>query len=78
MQAIRTVYHGPTNYRGARITATCSSGYRATINYPHELDTEDAHRKAAVALMEKMEWNHLMDNFASGCFKGDFYHVFTG
>ncbi len=60
MKAIQTKYLGPTDYRGARIKAwvqTCDSDRRqVTISYPHELNGEDCHRAAAVALCEKMSW----------------------
>jgi hypothetical protein len=81
--AIVTKYHGPTNYRGSRITASVPSriadcdpdrvnwradaharrqdmdrpGYwRLTIPYPHELDSEQAHRRAAEMLRDRLGW----------------------
>ena len=56
MKAIITKYHGPTNYKGSRITASDEDGNRITISYPYELSGEDVHRKAAEALCEKMNW----------------------
>jgi len=56
MQAIRTKYHGPTNTRGARITATSGSGLKCTIPYPYELSGEACHREAATALCNKLQW----------------------
>ena len=56
MQAIITRYHGPTDFRGSRITATAGNGKRVTIPYPHELDSYQAHREAAVALIRRMGW----------------------
>jgi hypothetical protein len=55
MVAIETRYHGPTDYRGARITAT-ANGNRVTVSYPYELSGEDCHRVAAEALCAKMKW----------------------
>jgi hypothetical protein len=55
-QAIVTKYHGPTNTRGARISASTASGIRVSIPYPHELNTDDAHRAAADALCAKLGW----------------------
>lgn len=52
-QAIETKYIGPTNTRGGRIKAECYGG-NVTIPYPHELSTEDAHKAAAQALIDKM------------------------
>ena len=55
MQAIITKFHGPTNTRGARISATAWAG-RVSIPYPHELNQEEGHEKAARALMAKFGW----------------------
>ena len=55
MQAIVTKYHGPTNSRGARISAKAWAG-RVSIPYPHELNSEQGHEKAARALMAKFNW----------------------
>ena len=55
MIAIETRFHGPTNSRGARITATAVKN-RITVSYPYELSGEDCHRVAAEALCAKMKW----------------------
>jgi len=57
MQAILTRYLGPTNSRGARIKATCAAG-SITISYPHDLSGQAVHRKAAEALVSKLDWTH--------------------
>ena len=54
MKAILTRYHGPTNTKGSRISASDSDGNQITIGYPHELSGMDVHRKAAYALRDKM------------------------
>jgi hypothetical protein len=56
MKAISTRYLGPTNYRGARITAFDSDRNRITVSYPHGLSGEAVHRVAAEALRDKMGW----------------------
>ncbi len=56
MKSIRTKYHGPTNTKGSRISASDEDGNHISISYPYELSGEDVHRKAAVALCEKMGW----------------------
>lgn len=53
MQAIVTKYHGPTDKRGSRISASCEAG-RISIPYPHELSSPDAHEAAAQALLGKV------------------------
>lgn len=55
MQAIQTRYLGPTNTRGSRIKAWCSAG-SITIAYPHDLSGDAVHRKAALKLLDKLEW----------------------
>lgn len=60
MKAISTKYLGPTDRRGSRIIASDGDHNRLTIGYPHELNSEAAHRKAAEALRDKMGWKgHL-------------------
>ena len=55
MKTISTKYLSATNFKGSRIKATdCDNSI--TISYPHELNHEQAHMKAAQALMEKMDW----------------------
>jgi hypothetical protein len=60
MKAIRTKYHGPTNFKGSRISASDEDGNRVSIPYPHELSGEAVHRKAADALCIKMHWTGEM------------------
>lgn len=54
-QAIVTRYHGPTNSRGARVSARAAAG-KVTIPWAHELDVERNHRRAAIALCERFGW----------------------
>lgn len=91
MQAILTRYHGATNYRGSRISATCERG-RIYIDYPHEkAHGEEAHRAAAQALVARFiqedaakygtpaEKNPWAQPFVSGGLPSrDWAHVFTG
>ena len=57
MKAIVTKFHGPTNCKGSRITASDEDGNRITISYPYELSGEECHRRAAQALCDKMKWS---------------------
>lgn len=68
MIAILTKYMGPTNCRGSRIKAyTSNPGQSVTIGYDHALDSEEAHRKAAQVLMDKMGWpNELVSGGIAG------------
>ena len=60
MQAIVTRYHGPTNTRGSRISATAANGERIYLPYDDSLNSDDMHRKAAYALRDKMGWSGEM------------------
>ena len=56
MKAIKTTYHGPTDTRGSRITASDTDGNSITIPYPHEFSGAECHAQAAIALCRKMGW----------------------
>ncbi len=56
MKAIQTKYLSATNSRGSRIKAWAEGGNSITIGYPHELSGEAVHKKAALALQEKLNW----------------------
>jgi hypothetical protein len=73
MKAITTTYHGPTNTRGSRITATEPDGKRISIPYPHELNQEDAHSHAAMLLCNKLGWTGKL---VCGSIKNGYVHVF--
>ena len=53
MQAIKTKYLGATNYRGARIKATCAAG-QITIPWSYDLGTESNHDSARKSLQLKI------------------------
>ena len=76
MKAIETTFHGPTNTRGSRITASDSDGNRATVPYEYVSRGEEAHRAAAVALCRKMGWGGC-DRLISGGTKRGFVFVFA-
>ena len=65
LQAIETKYLPPTNARGSRIVAVTASGIRHVIQYPYDLDTIDAHAKAAEAIARKLHWLHDGEAFDS-------------
>lgn len=74
MKAISTRYHGPTNTRGSKITASDEDGNRVSIGYPHELSGEACHRKAAETLCAKMGWT---GNLIGGSTKRGYVFVFV-
>jgi hypothetical protein len=71
MQAIRTRYHGPTNTRGTRITATCEAG-SLTMPFDYSLNDEGNHAKAAQLMIKRLGWSGV---FLGGQFDGDCYWV---
>jgi hypothetical protein len=75
MKAIITKYHGATNTRGSRISASDEDGNRVSIPYPHELSGEDVHIAAANALCDKMKWDGKR---VTGALKAAYVHVFVG
>ena len=70
---IKTKFIGPTNYRGARIKATCQAG-SITIPYPYDLSSSDVHWAGAKALIEKLGlmWG---DKFTVGSDNDGYYFI---
>lgn len=57
MQIIETKYHGPTNTKGSKVSATASGcKARVTLSWDNSFNSEDNHKRAALALMEKLDW----------------------
>ncbi len=56
MKAITTKYHGPTNTRGSRVSASDEDGNRVSLPYDHALNQDEMHDAAALALCAKMKW----------------------
>lgn len=75
MKAIRTRYHGATNTKGSRISATAEGGHRIYISYPHELSGEAVHAAAAIELCRRLEWKG--DLIGGGLPDGDYCFVFA-
>jgi len=56
VKAILTKYHGPTDSRGSRISATDMDGHKVTVPYDHSLSSEENHDKAALRFHQQMGW----------------------
>lgn len=56
-KAVVTKYHGPSNVRGSRYSATDGDGNRVIVGALDNLNSEDNHKRAALALCEKMGWD---------------------
>lgn len=54
-QAITTKFHGPTNHKGARISASCEAG-RVYVPYDHALGSFENHQQAVFVLVSKLNW----------------------
>ena len=54
--AIITRYHGPTDTKGARISARMMTARPLFVPYAYELTERDAHAAAAAALMAREGW----------------------
>jgi hypothetical protein len=74
MKAIVTKFHGATDTRGSRISASDSDGNRVSITYNHALDHSHNHDAAAIALCRKMGW--AGHNLMRGGVKGGNVYVF--
>ena len=55
-QSITTRYHGPTNTKPARYSATTSSGRREWHSIRHETGTDENHAGAAFTLAVRLGW----------------------
>tara|TARA_R100000773_G_scaffold41116_2_gene37482 strand:- start:525 stop:815 length:291 start_codon:yes stop_codon:yes gene_type:complete len=71
--AIRTRYHGATNYTGARISAT-NGVKRIFAPYNYSLNTAENHCVTAQTFFDKDERFYIEVKKVSGlCFEGDYY-----
>lgn len=63
---IETRYHGPTNTKGARISARFTVGNMRPvfISYPYELYGQHAHKQAALAMLEKNNLKNTLTHYA--------------
>ena len=86
MIAIITKYHGPTNTRGSRISATVrdDGGWnrRVSVPYPHEKHHgEETHKVAAVAMCDKLTAEGFTytkpEYLVAGSHTGGYIFVFT-
>ena len=55
MKSIFTKYISPTDFKGARISASDGDGNRVIVGYNHA--SNEPHRAAATALCKKMNWH---------------------
>jgi len=72
MKAIMTKYHGPTNTRGSRVSASDSDGNRVSVSFDHS--SRDPHDLAVIALCKKMGWTGKL---VAGGWKHGHVYVWT-
>lgn len=65
LQAIKTKYLGPTNFRGSRVKAVCDAGAR-TFDWDDALNVDDNHKKAATKLAASLGWLEKHHMFGGG------------
>ena len=73
--AIITRYHGPTDTKGARISARMMDARPVFIHYPHEMNPREGHEAAARALMAREGWPKLCPLAAGGMPSGGYVFV---
>lgn len=74
MKAITTKFHGPTNTRGSRYSASDKDGNHISISTAFEVDSCENHERAARALCVKMGW--VQYPLMSGALKNGYVFVF--
>ena len=76
MKAIVTKYHGPSNIKGSRYSATAEGGNRIIKSADDRVSSDDNHAHAAIALCNKMDWRGEL--VSGGLPNGNTVFVFTG
>jgi hypothetical protein len=56
MKAIVTKYHGPSNFKGSRYSATAGGANRIIQSADDRIGNEDNHADVALALCHKLDW----------------------
>lgn len=72
-QAIVTRYYGQTASRGRRVSATADAG-RLYVEWDAELNREQNHQRAALALSVKLGWGR---NLVGACLPGSAGYVWV-
>ena len=58
MRVIVTKFHGPTNRRGSRVSASDpGTGRRKYFDWAHNLNPEENHKHAAEDFAKQIEWD---------------------
>lgn len=73
MKAIVTKFHGPSDTKGSRCSASDEDGNRVTISWSQVLNGEAPHAEAAIALCRKQGWTGRL---IAGAVKRGYVFVF--
>lgn len=73
MKAIITKYHGPTNAKGSRVSASDDDRHRVILSWDHALNALENHQAAAKALCTKLNWH---GELVTGVLRHSYVHVF--
>lgn len=76
LQAIVTRYHGPTDHKGARISARANAA-RIFRQWDYELSVEENHAEAALDLAERRGWLRPGTRLHGGALPGDAGYCFV-
>ena len=76
MKAITTRFHGPTNFKGSRYSATDGDGNRVIVETDFALNSDKNHRRAAELLCAKMGWSGA-ETLIEGWTKTGYVYVFN-
>lgn len=74
MKAITTKFHGPTNTKPSRYSASDQDGNKVTLSTDFTFNSDGNHDRAAVALCHKMGW--LTHNLVRGSLAQGYVYVF--
>jgi len=74
-RAIRTRYVGPTNYRGSRVIADAGDSQSRVIQtWADNLNPDENHAMAALAVVRKMGWDSEYHTPITGGQHGNAYY----
>jgi len=78
LQAIVTRYHGPTNYKGSRVSARADAG-RIILPWDYALNVDENHAAAAHALADRLGWKEAIGYpaLAGGALPGNAGYCFV-
>lgn len=76
-QAITTKFIGATNHRASRVKATASAG-SITVEWDHDLNVDNNHKRAARKLAQKFGWHGTFHAGGLPSEAGNVYVCVTG